>query len=280
MDFLVRRRNLGAFSILGSMIALLVIFGACDDHGIEADFFKGTVRGELQINTVVPDTTDEIRVALATEFPPSSLQQLITSGVIQVDKDPAVTSQVVPFEMQAPYGEYGATIVIWKAKDQSFQLTDIVGIFGNLERFELRSISLSEEHPVKDSVNIPVDLSRVDRRSSIEGQIEFVGEWPENTSVVALVVAKNLLELTRGIPPAIAFIPKEVEQFDYKVGVAADTYEFIAVAWLPVGEFDLSKLRILGFYQDPPGRQGKVVVEDNMTVTGIDITADFAEIGS
>lgn len=280
MDFGVKRRFFGAFSILGVTVSSWLLSQACDDHGIEADFFKGTVRGELQINTVVPDTTDEIRVALAKEFPPSSLQELITSGVIKVKKDSSVVSQVVPFEMQAPFGEYGATIVIWKAKAQSFQLTDIVGIYGNLERFELTPITLDPDHPVEENVNIPVDLSRVDRRSSIQGRIDFVGAWPENTAIVALVVLRELADLVSGIPPAIIFVPKGSELFDYKVGVAAGIYKFIFVAWLPVGEFDLAKLRVLGAYEDPPGTTGRVTVGEDMTVTGIDIIADFGRVNN
>ncbi len=272
-----------AVRLMAAALGLALLHPACEDKsGVVPDFFKGTVRGELQIRTVVPDTTDEIRVALAKEFPPSSLQGLITSGVIPVVKDPEVTSQNVPFEMNAPYGTYSATIVIWKAKDQSFQLTDIVGIYGNLERFELTPITLSEADPVADSVNIPVDLSRVDRRSSLAGRITFLGTWPENTSVVALVVLRQLTDLTRGIPPALAFVPRNVAHFDYRLRVAADTYNFIFVAWLPVGEFDLSKLRIIGAYEDPdePGTTGSVTVGENQHVTGIDIVANFAGIGS
>lgn len=263
--------------VLGASGALL--YYACeDDSGIRPDFFEGTVRGTLKIRTVVPDTTDEIRVALAKEFPPSSLQGLITSGVIPVQKDPDITSQDVPYEMQAPLGTYEAALVIWKAKEASFQLTDIVGIYGDLDEFKLFPIVLTKEQPVAENVDIAVDLSRVDRRSSIQGTITFVGEWPENTAIVALVVLEKLTDLTRGIPPAIAFIPEGVETFDYTLRVAAGTYNFVFVAWLPIGEFDLSRLRVLGVYEDPdrPGSTGSVTVRQDETVTGIDIVADFA----
>ncbi len=282
MELMNKRRALSAFCVLGAFCIANLALTACGDHGVEANFFKGTVRGELQINAVVPDTTDEIRVALVESFPPSSLQGLITSGVLSANKDTSVKSQTLPFEMSAPLGTYEAAIVIWKAKDQSFLLTDIVGIFGNLDEFELRSITLTESEPTIEEVNIPLDLERVNRTSSISGTINFVGAWPSNTAIVVVVVLKSIQDLLRGIPPALSFIPRDLTDFDYRVGVAPDTYSSILVAWLPVGEFDLSRLKLLGFYEIPeqPGVPAPLTVEDKEKITGIDITADFANINN
>lgn len=256
------------------------LFAACSDHGVEADFFRGTVQGKLQVNSIVPAATDEIRVALVQNFPPSSLQGLITSGVIAADKDTAIKQQTLSFEVEAPLGHYEAAIVLWKALDESFQLTDIIGIFGNLQRFELQPINLTAEAPVQNEVNIPLDLSRVNRTSTISGRIDFQGAWPENTSVVTLVVLRNLSDLTNGIPPAITFIPRDAQEFDYRVGVAPDEYSGILVAWLPVGDFDLANVRILGFFEDPaqPGLPAPVSIGDGEAIANINIVANFANI--
>ncbi|MFQ5652483.1 MAG: hypothetical protein ACE5IY_21335 [bacterium] len=277
MDFDLKRRLIDAFCFSGAIVILSFLL-ACDDHGVEANFFKGTVRGELQINEVVPDTTDELRVALVKDFPPNSLQGLITSDVIRASKDTNVTSQRPQFEMSAPLGTYEAAIVIWKAKAQSFQLTDIVGVFGNLEQFELTPIVLTEENPMLENVNIPIDLERVNRTSSISGRITFVnGPWPDNTSVVAIIVLKELADLTTGIPPALTFVPRDSETFDYRLGLAPGTYKFIFVAWLPVGEFSFANVRLLGFFPDPetPELAGVVTLAENEDIAGIDIIADL-----
>ncbi len=268
-----------AVPLMGFAIFSLVLI-SCADHGLEANFFKGTVQGELQISSVVPAATDELRVALVQDFPPASLQGLVTSDVIAVNKDTSVKMQTVPFALDAPLGEYEAAIVLWKALDQSFILTDIVGIFGNLERFELTPIRLTEQTPVQAEVNIPLDLSRVNRTAAISGRIDFEGAWPANTSIVALVVLKSLADLTNGIPPAISFVPRDTQSLSYRVGLAPDRYSAVLVAWLPVGEFNLANIRVLGFFEDPAqrGLPAPVTVGDGETVTNIDITADFANI--
>lgn len=275
-----RQRRCNLFIRLLASALLSNLFFACDDRGVEFDFFKGTVQGELQINSVVPLATDEIRVALVQDFPPSSLQGLITSPSISANKDTAVKEQTLTFEVEAPLGQYEAAVVLWKAQDQSFQLTDIVGIFGNLQQFELTPIELTAETPVQANVNIPLDLSRVNRTSVISGHIDFQGEWPANTSVVTLVVLRNLSDLTNGIPPAITFIPREVQNFDYRIGVAPDDYSAILVAWLPVGDFDLANVRILGFFEDQaqPGLPAPVTITDGEVISSVNITANFANI--
>lgn len=277
MDARSKQRTIGALCSLAAALSVALVFHACEDFGVEADFFKGTVRGELTIDTVVPAQTDEIRVALSPDFPPSDFKELQISEVIPVNKDTSVKSQVVPFEMQLPLGKYDATVVIWKAKDKSWSLTDIVGLHGNLSRFELRSIELTSDHPLEENVSIPVDLSRVNRTSSVSGTIDFVGDWPANTFITALIMLRDISDLN-GIPPVLVFVPIGAEQFSYNSGISPGTYNTIAVAWLPLGPFDFSKIKFLGVYEDPdnPGEQGKLVVEDNMTITGIDITADFA----
>jgi len=268
--FFKKRRHLGAFLVL-------LALSACDDFGVRADFFEGEIRGELQISTVVPDTTEAINVAISKIFPPSSVQDLIFSEVIPIMIADTIESQTVSFDLQVPLGEYGGVFVSWKAKNQSRRLTDIVGVYGNLERLELNSVVLTEEDPVAENVIITVDLSRVGQPSSISGHIDFTGEWPDNTQIVALVVYRDFTDFGK-IPPGLIFIPEDSEQFDYRVGLLPDTYNFVVVAWLPIGDFDLNKLRLLGVYENPPGSFGQVVVPDSTDITGIDIVADFANI--
>src|SRR3990172_9102775 len=264
MDFKKRRRILVAFCAL-AIITLMLLLIACGDFGVEANFFKGTVRGEIRIDTVVPESTDEIRVALSPDFPPSDFKELQIGEVLPVNRDTTVASQRVPFEMNLPYGKYAATVVIWKEKDKSWSLTDIVGLHGNLERFELKTIELNSSHPVEDSVSIGVDLSRVNRTARVAGQITFAGEWPANTFITALIMLKDFGDLA-GIPPVLVFVPIGAAEFSYDVGVSPATYTIIAVAWLPIGPFDFGKIKFLGFYENPdsPGNAGILTIDDEI----------------
>lgn len=280
MDLRVRRRVFGAFSFIVIINLLILILWACtSDFGIEADFFKGTVKGKLHITTVVPEKTDEIRVALSKSFPPSNINEILFSEVLPVVISDTVTSQIVPYDMQVPLGEYAAAFCMWKEKAKSWRITDIVGVFGNLSTFEFKKVVLTEEDPVAEDVDMDVNLDRVNRNAQITGHIEFVGEWPINTAAAALLAFKTL-NLTEGLPE-IALLPRNVESFDYQLGINADssatTIKLVAVGWLAEGA-NLLDFKILGFYHDPdtPEVPKEVVIKAGETVSGIDIIADFA----
>jgi hypothetical protein len=123
-----------------------------------------------------------------------------------------------------------------------------------------------------------IDFSRVDRRSTLQGRITFLGNWPDNTQVVALAAYKNLADFGT-IPPLLVFIPTGVSEYDFSVGIAPGTYNYLFVGWLPVGKLDLAQdLRILGAYIDDESMLIPVEVPADSTVSGIDIVADFANL--
>jgi len=270
-----KRRLFGAFSVLATACLAAVIFYACEDFGIEADFFKGTVKGELKLISEFNDGTDELRVFLSPDFPPSNFLELQISEAIS--NRTLKNTGKVPFDMQVPYGKYEAALVIWKGLDRSWDLTDIVGIYGNIERFEFKSIELDDQHPVEDSVNISLDLTRVNRSSRISGTIDFVGEWPENTFLSGLVIYRDITDLLSGqLPHALAFFTPGIDSVNFNVGVFPDTYNLIAVAWLPDGFTDfVQDIRIIGQYREL-SEPAAVTVPDSTTVTGIDFIADLA----
>ncbi len=279
MDLQINRWRFRFICLFAAISFSTLYFYACEDVGVEANFFKGTVKGELRIDSVVPESTDEIRVALSPDFPPSDFKELQISEVLSVNKDTSLHSQIIPFEMQLPYGKYDATVVIWKEKARSWSLTDIVGLHGNLERFELKGIELNEAHPTEEGVSMAVDLSRVNRTSTVSGTIDFIGDWPANTFVTALIMLRDFNDLN-GIPPVLVFIPTDSEQFTFATGISPATYTIIAVVWLPLGDFDLTKLRFLGVYENPaePGEAGQIVVQDSVRISNINITADFTNV--
>jgi len=264
---------LGALALF--LVLPVILFYGCEDFGLEPDFFKGRIRGEVRIDTPIPKNTDEIRVALSPDFPPSDFRELIIGEVLPLDT--SLASQNIPFEIQVPYGRYDATVVTWKEKGRGLSLTDIVGLHGNIERFELASIELNNDNPVEDSVSIGVDLSLVNRTSRVQGTIDFIGEWPSNTFITAFIMLRSIQDL-QGIPPVLAFIPSGITSFNINVPVSPAAYNIIGVAWLPTGPFDLGKVRFLGFYENPssPGQPGRVVVEDSMVVRDLNILADLA----
>ncbi|MFQ5709472.1 MAG: hypothetical protein ACE5HO_18600 [bacterium] len=283
MEFKAKRRILGAFCLLGAILIFGAIFYACtNDFGVEADFFKGSIKGEVVLNSLVPENTDEIRIAVTKSFPPSDILGLIFSGPLPVKKDSTLTAQTVAFDLQVPLGEYEAAFAIWKELDESFNPADIIGLYGNLQLSQPIPISVTQDTPTVENVDIDIDFGKVMRNSKIEGRITFVGDWPANTGAVAIFVFPIVPKV---IPDdfltfaAFEELPQNVETFDYRVRISSGLYKYIAVFWLAEGD-DLTNFKTLGFYRNPdaPEEPGEVMLETDQTVTGIDITADFANI--
>ncbi|MFQ5864258.1 MAG: hypothetical protein ACE5IW_03415 [bacterium] len=289
MEFKAKRRFFGAFCILGVMLTLSIIIYSCSDLGVDADFFCCGVTGEIIIDTIVPMNTDEIRIAVTKQFPPLDFEGIVISSPLDVKVDSNVTSQRVPFEVLVPEGEYEAVFVIWKEKDKSVNPADRIGLYGNLQLEDPIPITVSAEDSTVENIEIDIDFTKVLRTSIIEGRITFVNngipataeQWPPNTGFVAIfafpivpeVFPEDFLTFS-----AFEILPQNVEQLDYRLRISAGVFKYIAVFWLAEGAL-LEDFKDLGFYRDPLSDEpGEVSVGENETVTGIDITAEFANI--
>ncbi len=277
-----KRRRLGAFFVLAAM-AIAAIFYACDNFGIDANFFKGTIKGEIIVEERVPPNTDEIRVAVTKKYPPSDIISLIFSGPLPFDSDSLVTSQRIPYDLQVPLDEYEAVFAIWKEKDQSFNPADIIGLYGDLLMAQPIPVAVTDSTPTVDHIDITIDFTKVKRTAKIEGRINYVGAWPSNTAAVAIFA---FFEVPQVLPDdfirflgAFEILPTDptLTQYDYRLRVPPGTYKYIAVFWLAQGA-QLLDFKTLGFYRNPqtPDQPGQVTVEDNGTAAGINISADFA----
>lgn len=282
MEVRTKRRWFGAFCVLGAA-AIAAAFHACDDFGIDANFFKGTIRGEVVINERVPPNTDEIRVAVTKKYPPSDIISLIFSGPLPFNGDSLVTSQRIPYDLQVPLDEYEAVFAIWKELDQSFNPADIIGLYGDLLMAEPISVTVTDSTPTVDHIDITIDFTKVKRTAKIEGRINYVGTWPSNTAAVAIFA---FFEVPQVLPDdfirylgAFEILPTDptLLAYDYRLRVPPGTYKYIAVFWLAQGA-ELLDFKTLGFYRNPqaPDQPGQVTVGDNETATGVDISADFA----
>lgn len=312
MEILSKRRLFGAFCMFGLQVCLMAVFNACtDDFGIEADFFCCNIRGEIIINTVVPENTDEIRVAVSKQYPPTDILSLIwTLERLPVEIDTNVTTQRVPFDLSVPQGEYAAVFAIWKEKAKSFNPADIIGLYGDLPTGEAIPIATTEEDSIAEDIEIDIDFSKVLRNAKIEGKITYVNggasvapeAWPSNTGLVALGAFKeipdsfiennfSLEDMNRENPFSVEDfnkllvfeqLPIRVEQFDYRLRISPADVKLVALFWIPEGPIlvVIERIQVLGFYRDPnsPEQPGQFTIEENETISGIDIIADFANI--
>jgi hypothetical protein len=240
--------------------------------------------GKIFFQGTAPSRTDEIRVAVVKDFPPRAINELLFSDQIPFQED------TVEWEIYLPPDEYTAVIVVWKEKYHSWNLSDVIGLYGGqfigdllIPNFE--TVTIPDENAVVDTIDIVADLNRVNRDAGIEGSIRFLGEWPSNTGTVAIGAFVDIPEKGNIIDyyfknVALDFnLPVFVSRYDYRLRVqsAVDTLKYVAVLWID-DQFDLGTIEEIGFYRDPqnPDNPGTVPVAPDSTSGGIDITIDFS----
>jgi len=265
------RRFFGAFFIL-AITSHIATFYACNDFGLDADFFPGVVKGQLRLNQVLPEKTDELQVYLIKEFPPRNAADLLeasTARILNFGREDS--TQVVSFEMAVDQlGEFGALIAVWKRITDSEQ-AGVVDPFINTigghcdEQNEFIKINLTESRPVVEDIIIDVDLEKVNRTSRVSGTINFTGSWPEDLSNLVLVFS-NSLNINLCNPPELRLLStKPTDSLNYDFPISPGPKIAILV-WIRAGDAILD-FQLLGFAAVNPTEETPAL--------NVDINADF-----
>ncbi len=127
--------------------------------------------------------------------------------------------------------------------------------------------------------------------SGIEGRITFVGEWPDSTKEVWVVVLKNYPAGITEENELFQFVlenfvdstamPLFVNQYDYQMTLDPGFYGWVLVAWFPDIETWFLGVKELGAYYLSPGLQivpTSIKIDEGVMVDGVDIIADFSNI--
>jgi len=181
MKFKWRRRFFSAFFIL-TTILILAAFFACDDAGLDENFFA-SVQGEIHIDSVVPDSTDALILALMDGLTPRFTQTISLRELSRTD-----SSQDVPFILEAQTGDFDALFVIWKQRGQPISVIEnLVGSY--CEDGALIPISITEDQRFVDSISVDIGLRKVNRKANVSGVVHFAGAWPDNIENLGIVFA-------------------------------------------------------------------------------------------
>ncbi len=267
------------------LIILLVILFSCNiDHGLEP--INSKITGTITFYGDPPSTTDEVRVAVVKNFPPKNIKSLLFSNMIDFRKKTA------EYELYLPKGTYEAVAVLWKEHNQSWNISNVIGIYGGSLIGDLLiptylSVTLVDNNTTVNNIDIQATLERVNRDAKIKGEINFVGDWPDNTGIMAVGAFTKIPEPGNYIDYFFSSIfidysiPTFVSSADYTLRVhGQDTVKYIAALWID-NSFDLSSIKDVGFYCDPQDstgtKPGSVVVPTNSVQTGINMTVDFSK---
>lgn len=271
--------------------ATILIWITCRiDHGLGPLHSK--ISGRVNLTGDLPKGTDEIRVAAALTFPPRNINELLFSDMLQFKSGNTITNWNPEWEIYLPEGTYGVVAAIWKGNNQSWNISDVIGVYGatfigNVLSGLPQAVTIQNEHHVLDTINIEANLNRVNRDATIKGRITFQGKWPENTGITGvgaffdIPVPNDPFDYFYKNAALDYSVTTFVEQYDYTLRVnSSDTLKYIAVLWID-NSFDLNNIHDIGFYPDPedPDKPGTVTVQPNSSAEGIDMTVDFSAIG-
>ena len=250
------------------------------DHGLKP--VESGIKGRVIFRGEFPTTTDQVRIAVARNFPPSQINQLLFSDPIDFRADTA------QYELFVPQGTYEVVGVMWKEHNQSWNISDLIGVYGGLYIDDVyvpayNPVSLPSSHSYPDSIDILADFSRVNRDAKIQGTVIFEGDWPSNSGLVAVAAFTAIPEVgnfTDYYFKSIYIdysIQPYASQGPFQLRVSSQIpIPYIAVLWID-DEFNLGSALDVGFYEDPehPGEPGSMTLSPNSIVTGIQITVRF-----
>lgn len=189
MNLQLKRRRLGAYCF-GTVFIFSMIIYSCDDFGLEADYFA-RVEGELNINGVPPEATDELLLALVKGLS-GGLSLKSTTTIARRELNPNSLTQEVKFVMETEADTLDALFVVWKERGKPLSIIEnIVGSY--CSDSSLNAIELADNDTVVSDIAIDVNLKKVNRVAGMSGIIEFQGAWPADIDKLGIVFADSIL---------------------------------------------------------------------------------------
>ena len=268
------------YSVL--LIAFTGLLLTCEiDHGLRPQQYliKGNV---IFLRGQPPDNTDRIEVYAIKEFPPQDPQNMLylgQSGALDFSN-----GNTIPYQIPVSPTTYEAIVLIWKEKGYSINLTGLIGIYTTQENYPLPvPVTVSQQQPVAEGIDIYSDWTKVSKDASISGTITYKGEWPADTQILLLAIYR----IKPSNATSLLFFenvdytqPLNVESSTYRLLVSKGTYQYIVLYWVGKSISGLEDLVPIGIYenQDQPGSAGIVKVDSGEHVTGIDIHIDFSQL--
>jgi hypothetical protein len=262
-----------------ALLCLMACTTGCSwDHGIDPQLGVPAIRGTITFKGEPPANTQWVVVVASRDFPPTDVIALSTSQSNRLD----FTSHSASYEIEAPgLDSYVAVAVVWKAQGEPVIWSDVLGLYGASLSGGLSfpdTVRLTADSPVASGIDFTADFAAVNRGAVLSGQINYEGNWPDNTELMGIAAyteqPQNVLDFVR--PAALNIsLPTQVDEFDYRLATPPGTYRYIVVLWKARGTsiFDFQEI---GVYEEMPGSgAGEITVALGDTARGVDISVDL-----
>jgi len=255
------------------LLFIFIYLLSCNiDPGLEPT--QSGFQGKINFLNEWPERTDQVLVVASTVFPPANITDIILGDPLPIGVDST------DYIIYTPPAHFAAIGVVWKEKNQPWDVTNIIGIyFPTNNKFTPGSITIPDKHTIIDSINIIADLSKAKRavKSKITGKLRVNGEWPPNATSVLLaasptILPEGLLDITLGQPIEAGF-----DSVQYSFTVQPGRYRLIGALVLEEGA-SIGFQSIRGIYYEKPGEfsPGSVTIDTDTTVIkNINITLNF-----
>jgi hypothetical protein len=242
------------------------------DKGIKPT--QSGFNGTIYFQNEKPQETDQVIVVASTKFPPTNITEIVQGEPLSLDSDS------VYYEIWTPPTDFAAVGVVWKEKDQPWDVTNIIGIYFPTEnKFSPGNLSLPDKNTVVESINIQADFSKAKKNveSYLSGTLTVNGNWPENATSVLVVASPSLvpgglLDITFGQPIEAGF-----ETAAYSLNIQPGKYGLIGCLVLREDE-PIGIQSINGIYYKKPGDlfPGSVSIPTDTTrIENINISINF-----
>ncbi|HOT98003.1 MAG TPA: hypothetical protein PLG50_16550 [bacterium] len=212
----------------------LVLFACDDDSGIKPPTQLSGFSGTITFKGAWPEDTDQIRLAAALKFPPSTIADVLLGDALPVGGDSIrYTFYTNPVALQA-------VGVVWKEKGQAWDATNIIGYYFPTENhLAPGTVTVTRKDEIVPNIDIECDLTKVKRavNSAIGGMLRVQGAWPAGASKVVVaastapVLPSSLLDLTFSFPMDAGF-----DSTRYIIAVQPGTYKLVAALVIENGK--------------------------------------------
>jgi hypothetical protein len=272
------------FALLSFLV--LALFVSCEiDHGLYP--IKYTIKGKvLFFKGEPPPNTDRVEVFALKEFPPKDPQNFLYLGKSGALDYPKAGSEVNEVEYEIPISRtsYQMIVVLWKEKNQNWDLTGLMGFYtGEGGSILPDSVFVTKEIPVVDSVDINANWEVVSKDASISGKITYEGDWPKDTQLLLLAVYRQkptsdmqflLFENVNYTQPVF------VDTSSYRLAVGSGVYNYVVLYWVGKKISKITDLIALGYYESPenPGQPGKIEIASGERKEDVHIHVNFNAI--
>jgi hypothetical protein len=254
------------------LLVLPVLLTCQMDSGLQPT--RSGFSGRLHFKNSWPLQTEQIIVVAATKFPPTAITEILMGDPLPLFQDST------DYTLFANPQEFAAVGVVWKEKNQPWDVTNIIGIyFAGDDHFSPARVKVTDRAQMVSNIDMDVDLAKAKLQvsSGLEGTIIVKGQWPSGSQSIIMAASRpilpsSLLDISLGQPIAVPF-----DSTKFFLSLQPGTYRLIGTLLIEEAK-DISVSSLVGLYYKKPGDlfPGPVTIPNDTTrVRGVRITIDF-----